>query len=456
MTNDNPSSSESRPGAGNAHLLLADQIRSGGPLSAVPSVNELTEHLRLRQAEVGGVAWAEFAYLQKIAAEVWGPEKTAHFARILRDARVKGKAKDGCRWERAVIMLSRLPEEWQAPLREHISISKKGKAVLGRTIWSVSYAQSVISALTRWHIYCTEMGIPLTPTGGSLHRYATDLTSRIADRAPVSDRTAADYLQRIMSGLGIVAQRWFVSSACDYVVTDWSERAKSQDSHTKSGAQLVGASRIYTFGFELMQKARSRKMRGLHAAKDFRNGLLLAVAVALPERARALSTLEFDTNLWLVGKESIRIVLPGSALKLPEAQKHMTSVTFILENPSLAAALIEYRTTYRPLFDDGSCLFPSVHGKTGPVTERHLGRLAGDLLEAEFVTRVSLHRIRDNVATEASEVLHDGGRSATVLLRHRDRAVTQRHYDHSEGILAAVQFGRSIDARRTKQPELAF
>lgn len=456
MKNEEQSTVGNQSSERNTHLLYVDLMRSGGPLSPVPSVKELTEHLRLRQAEVGGVAWAEFAYLQKIAAEVWGPEKTAQFARILRDARVKEKAKDGCRWERAVTMLSRLPEEWQAPLREHISISKKGRAVLGRTIWSVSHTQSVISALSRWHVYCTETGTPLMPTGGSLHRYATDLTSRNTNRSPVCDRTAADYLQRIMSGLGIVTKRRFVSSACDYVVTDWSERAKSQGSHTKSGAQLVGASRIYTFGFELMQKARSRKMRGLHAAKDFRNGLLLAVAVALPERARALSILEFDTNLWLIGKKSVRIVLPGSALKLPEAQKHMTSVTFILENPSLAAALIEYRTTYRPLFDDGNCLFPSVHGKTGPVTERHLGRLAGDLLEAEFVTRVSLHRIRDNVATEASEVLHDGGRSATVLLRHRDRAVTKRHYDHSEGILAAVQFGRSIDARRTKQPDLAF
>lgn len=441
---------------GNAHLEFLGMINAGGPLSTVPSVNELTEHLRQQQAEVGGVAWAEFAYLQKVAAGIWGPEKTAHFARVLRDARVTDKVKDSCRWERAVTMVSRLPEEWQAPLREHISVSKRGRAALGRTIWSVSYAQSVLSALSRWNVYCTETGTPLMPTGGSLHRYATDLTSRIAYRAPVSDRTAADYLQRIMSGLGIVAQRRFVSSACDYVVTDWSERAKSQGSHTKSGAQLIGASRIYTFGFELMQKARSRNIRGIHAAKDFRNGLLLALAVALPERARALSILEFDTNLWLVGKESIRIVLPGSALKLPEAQKHMTSVTFILENPSLAAALIEYRTTYRPLFDDGNCLFPSVHGKIGPVTERHLGRLAGDLLEAEFRPRVSLHRIRDNVATEASEVLHDGGRSATVLLRHRDPAITQRHYDHSEGILAAVQFGRSIDARRTKQPYLAF
>ncbi|MEP0236232.1 hypothetical protein, partial [Roseibium sp.] len=186
----------------------------------------------------------------------------------------------------------------------------------------------------------------------------------------------------------------------------------------------------------------------------FRNGLVLAVGAALPERARALTWLEFDRTLTLIDRTHINVGLPGEALKYPEARKAHEGYDVIFENAGLAEALLAYRSIYRPLFDDGLHLFPSVHGKRGAITSAHLGRLTGDITEREFGVRIPIHRLRDNVATEASENLIGGAYAAKTLLRHADEAITLRHYDHSEGLKAARQFDNFIEKRRTVTAEL--
>ena len=67
------------------------------------------------------------------------------------------------------------------------------------------------------------------------------------------------------------------------------------------------------------------------------------------------------------------------------------------------------------------------------LSEHQLGRLAGDLTLNAFDVRVPIHRFRDNVATEISETLPNGGRLGPAALGHCNRATTQRHYAHAEG-----------------------
>lgn len=136
----------------NDHLALLCELRRASPLDAVPSCKALTDHLATRVDEVGAKAFAEFAHLQRVAAKIWGGAKTAHFARVLREARVSEKKRDRCPWEAAARTIASLPVDWQVPLAEQITISKRGQAVLGRTIWSVEYTKSVVSALERWAI----------------------------------------------------------------------------------------------------------------------------------------------------------------------------------------------------------------------------------------------------------------------------------------------------------------
>ena len=77
----------------NSHHILLARVRSADLGEAIPTARELAEHLGGRLKIVGNVALAEFAYLQKTAAQIWGGERTSHFARVLRDARVSEKKK---------------------------------------------------------------------------------------------------------------------------------------------------------------------------------------------------------------------------------------------------------------------------------------------------------------------------------------------------------------------------
>ena len=438
----------------NNHIALLRRFRAASPLDQIPTCDVLSGHLAARIDEVGTAAFAEFAYLQGVAAKVWGPERTAHFARVLRDARISPKAQNRCPWQTAERLAGSLPFEWRAPLLEHITISRKEHAVLGRTIWSADYTKSVLAALGRWAAYCASLGHESVPTATSLHAYGCHLLRPNGNGQPTTTRTAADYLQRIMAGLSVATRERFQSEACDFVVADWRERSRVEGATTKTGSQLIGASALYGLGFRLIAEANARPMRGLEAAKIFRNGLIFAVGAALPERARALTWLEFERSLKLIDGSHIHIDLPGEALKYLEARKAQEGYDVIFENPGLAEALHAYRADFRPLFDDGLHLFPSVHGKPGAITSAHLGRLTGNLTEREFGVRIPIHRLRDNVATEASENLIGGAYAAKTLLRHVDEAITRRHYDHSEGLKAAREFDNFIEKRRKVTAEL--
>lgn len=253
----------------NEHLKFLNEFRRALPVDEVPGPERLAQHLAARREHVGDNAFAEFAYLQQAAAETWGAERTAHFARVLRDARVAPKPRDRCQWDYAEEQVEGLPAEWRPKLHDQISISRRGRAVLGRTIWSVDYTKAVLSALRRWNDHCVATGGSLKPTAASLHRYAGQLVEPEGEEAdPVTVRTASNYLQRIIAGLSVATGGQSRSEACAYVVADWRERAKKEAAATKSGNQLVGAGTLYAFGFRLMAAARARPMRGVIARRS--------------------------------------------------------------------------------------------------------------------------------------------------------------------------------------------
>jgi len=440
----------------NQHLALLQRIRGSHGLEVIWDRSFLKGHLNDRFNAVGEVAFAEFAYVQKIAAEVCGAEATAHFGRVLRDARVSPKRGDRCRWEPVENQVKKLPDEWQPEFLGQIKASRMGRSILGRTLWSSEYTKAVIHSITQWLKYCQEEGIKRMPTATSLQRYAISLVQPSGQEKPTSAATAANYLDRIIAGLDLVTSGKASTEACRFVQRDWRQRGQQFGASTKSGKQLIGARVLYEYGFEQIEAAKKHSVRGVRAATIFRNGLLFAVGMALPERARALTWLEFDKTLTVIDKKFLHIELPGAALKLPEARKATEKYDLIFENPRLAETLQEYRQCFRPLFDDGNELFPSVHGKPGSILPAHLGRLAGNMTERDFGVRVSVHRFRDNVATEASENLLGGAYAAKTLLRHVDERTTAKHYDHSEGVKAATEFGSWIDQKCTVEARLSL
>jgi integrase len=436
----------------NTHRQLLADMRHTSPMAPVPTLDMLKAHLACRIAAIGPLALAEFDYVQRVAADIWGAERTAHFCRVLRDARASAKPVRKTTWEKADALLCRLPEDWRSYMAQRISNSKQGRRVKGHVIWSADHTKNVICALVRWTKHCSHYNLPLQPTGRTLNSYAETLIR--GDQA-VTVRTAADYIQRILSGLSVVVPG-FSSEACSYVALDWGDRGKAKGATTKTGKQLIGATEIYRLGFQLMNDARARSRRGPCAAKEYRNGLLLAIAVALPQRARALSCLAFGRTLCLLDDDAIHIRIPARMLKRREDRKTGEGFDHVFRSESLSGALSEYRASFRPLLDDSDWLFPSMLSPGAAISEQQIGRLVGDRTEDAFGVRVSVHRIRDNVATEASEHLSGGGRAASALLGHRDLATTQRHYDHSTGIAACRDMIDFLESRRSARVELAL
>ena len=154
----------------------------------------------------------------------------------------------------------------------------------------------------------------MVPTGSSLDAFGHHLFANREDEPSITSRTVADYQSRILCGIGLV-QPGFSSAACSFVVADWRNRADQEGAVTKTGAQLVGATAIWDLGFQHIENARSSPMRGSDAARQFRNGMILAIGTALPQRARALSCLSFDSSLYLQDDNTVGIRIPASMLK---------------------------------------------------------------------------------------------------------------------------------------------
>lgn len=418
---------------------------SGWPMPT-PDLQEIEEYFAALVSRLGAeYAASELAFLQIGAPAIWDAKIGGAIGTVLRHSRCRVKHKPKGPDEKARLAIQSLPVDWQAGLLSKLG-SEPGH---GSTKWSADYVQAVAYAFARWHRAAVDAGHDVHPSGMGFHHFAMKLR---ADG--VSDRSVSDMLARILSGYKASMASDFASQGCDYVIARHRELSKRAGRPTKTGAQNVGASRIFDLGVHLIDNAREKGPRGLHVARDFRNGLLLAVAAALPQRARALSHLAFGSTLVLRDAPYIEIKLPGHVLKLREGHKKFGGYNVVLNNAILWSALDEYCRSFRPLFDDGAALFPSTLDVGRSISSQQLGRLSGDLTYRHFGVRVSIHRFRDNVATEASEELQAGAYLAPRLLGHKSASTTMQSYDHADGMRAARDLGDHISARRTSKSTL--
>ncbi|WP_143526244.1 site-specific integrase [Roseivivax lentus] len=407
---------------------------------------EIAEYLQDLSVRLGKqYADTELAHLQVGAPVLWSIPISGMIGKILRQGRCEPKLAAKSTDERCRSAIACLPEAWQPKLVAKLS-SEPGRR---SEKWSAAHTQSVAYALSRWHRASIESGRDVRPCGATFHAYASDLKDD-----GVSDRSIADYLSRIVSGFRVSVEPDFRSAGCEYVIARHQELGKLAGRHTKSGDQIVGASRLFDLGVDLMDAARQQGPRGLHIARDFRNGLLVSVAAALPQRARALSHLSLGTTVVLLEKPYVHILLPGRVLKMRETKKQSGSFDKVLCNPVLWAALDDYQRDFRPLFDDGQSLFPSILSVGATITSSQLGRLIGNLTHEYLGVRISIHRVRDNVATEASEKLQSGGYLAPALIGNKSAATTRDSYDHAQGMRAAQEFGELLSGRRTSPTTL--
>ena len=266
--------------------------------------------------------------------------------------------------------------------------------------------------------------------------------------------TAAQYVDRVHSAFVFLLLPGFASRGCRFVVDHWHGLAVREGATTKTASGIVPASEIYDLGFELIDEARARPIHNLETGVLYRNGLILAVAAVLPQRARALAALDTATTFRPVERPLIEVNLPGKVLKTREGRKRQKFFSRTLRNEVLWDALEEYLLIYRPLFDDGTSLFPSSRSQEAGISTDYLGRLVGDITERRLGVRVSIHRVRDCVATESTERIRGGSYMAPALLDHSNPTTSDRHYIRAKGVVAAEAFAEHLARRQSSRPQL--
>lgn len=411
------------------------------PLTVPPTRHEIERYLAETSMRHGShLGILKLHRIQSAAPALWGMPYASMIAIVRRQRNRAPRTKRRSESEVLRDLIERLPEGWRAELVAKMS-SEPGNR---KKKWSNDHLKAVAYALLRWVGWCDSSGHDLIPAGATFHRYAHDLAQE-----GVSTRSVTDYLGRILSGYATACEPGFRSMACDHVIARLNAQSKTDGRLTKTGQQLVGASTIFDLGEEIIEIARASGPRDLFVARDYRNGLLLLVASAVPQRARALSHFEIGRTIRLLERPYVQVSLPGTALKLREHEKHSARYDRVLGNPVLWDAVDEYRREFRPLFDTGNAMFPSLLEVGAKVSAMQLGCLAGNLTQKHLGVRVSIHRVRDNVATEASEELAGGGYIAPVLLDNRDPATTMASYDHAEGVRAAKDHAEFVATRRS-------
>ena len=415
-------------------------------LAVPPSRHEIEAYLAEGRSRIGdSTIMANLGNLQVAAPALWGPAHAGMIGLVLRATRCAPKVPAKSKLEKARAAIERLPVDWQPGLIGRLP-ETPGPA---RQKWSADHVFAVAHAAQRWVLWCDRFQYDVRPTGVAFHAYAGALK-----KDGVASGSAGDYLSRILSGYRTAVDPGFSSRACDHVISDLNATAKVEGRPTKTGDQIVGASTIYKLGLRLIAGARALGPRGLAVARDYRNGLLLAMASAVPQRARALSHFDLGNTVVLLERPHLRIRLPGRVLKLREHQKAEGGYDRVIENADLWDAVDEYARVYRPLFDDGTAMFPSVLDKGAAISTGQLNRLVGRLTEEHLEVWITIHRIRDNVATEASENLREGGYLAPALLDHRSAATTRASYDHAQGTAAVRDFAEFMATKRSRTSTL--
>ena len=387
-------------------------------------------------------AQSHFAKFQIAAGLGWGAESSAHLALTLRASRVTAKAAPADRWARASHAVARLPVLLQEPFRSLLEVSRDAPGRHGTLIWSAARIESVASVVTRFTDFAGCAGVRPVPTAALFQSWAESLAPKAAAIS------IAVYLTRVVDGFEKVLTPGVVYDAAAAVADRWAVLSSDEAPRKGKTARIVPASDLDRMGFDMMAEADAAPLRRITEATLYRDGLLLALAATMPERARALSALEFDRTIFLDAGGVIRFAIPGEHRKLQERRKGRAAFHASIHRPSLHRALARWRAVYRPMFDGGDWLWPSRLNQAHGLTEASLGTVIGDLTLARLGRRVSIHLVRDCVATEIIETDPVGGAArAATTLGHRDPRVTSDFYDHAEGIVASTRWQAAIRDR---------
>ena len=211
----------------------------------------------------------------------------------------------------------------------------------------------------------------------------------------------------------------------------------------KKADRLVAADELVQLGFDLMQRvepvldAAKKKPDTsdrvvVAAARDYRDGLLIAVQASRPLRVKNLLMTELGKHLILgpgqitlqfrasetKGKRALRTTWP-EALRQP-LQRYLAQV-----RPILIAAVAPGNVAHHSRLP-GAMLWVGQGG--GPLTAGGLQRILRRQTEPRFGHSVNAHLFRDAVASTVANQDPNNARLTAQLLGHATLRTTERNY----------------------------
>jgi len=210
--------------------------------------------------------------------------------------------------------------------------------------------------------------------------------------------------------------------------------------------RVVGTGVLFDLGLELMRQAHHQK--GPRRLATYRDGLMISLLAARPLRRRNFVALKLHRNV--VHHES------GWWIEVP-ADETKTGGPIELPWPQeLATHLEYYLSEVRP------CLLTGRHHSSVACAgdalwvSRDASAMAGNSIYSQVITRtrthlgrrINPHLFRDCLATSIAieDPLHVG--IASLLLGHRRRSTTERHYNQARAIEACRQHQNSLISLR--------
>lgn len=307
--------------------------------------------------------------------------------------------------------------------------------------WREKSRRQASYAYGRWLAWCrghdpdalsADLARRITPEHIAV--YATQLATRIR---PMSVAAELQHLCLALKALAPTSD-WAWLAKIQY---QWARMARPRERRHR----MIEAQRLRALGYLLMDTANDPALARLDGARQFRDGLLIAVLIMLVPRRRSLAGLQLDEHVRRIGA-GFQIALADDDTKAGHA------VDF--DVPAEVTGYIErYLGQWRPLFPDTSASKAMwLSSKSGALGGEAIYDLVCRRTQAAFGVSVHPHLFRSIAATTIAREAPEKIAVARDLLTHAKLDTTVQHYMQAQTVRAGRDHAALIAQLRAPTP----
>lgn len=306
--------------------------------------------------------------------------------------------------------------------------------------WRPKTRDSAASAYGRWLAHLKrhrpaslQQPLDARPNEEAIGDYATVLAARIRATSVAAE------LNHLVLALTAMAPnidwKWLrrIQSA-------WQRRAQRRDLRPR----MVHPTRLLALGVALMESADSTG-DAMAAARQYRDGLLVALLACRPLRRRTLSAVELGRHLGRFGDRYV-LAIPGSDMK--------SGVPSEFELPEdLNPYVTRYIERYRPVFPGaGEVAALWMSSKGGALGDAAIYELVLRRTRAAFGFSINPHLFRHIAATAIARESPESVSTARDLLTHANLDTTASYYLQATTSGAVKTYASLLEALRSRTP----